>query len=60
MPEPDLVVRTSGEKRLSGFLPYQSAYSELYFCDHYWPEFTEQDLANAVQDFEARKRNFGK
>ena len=58
--EPDLVVRTSGEQRMSGFLPYQSAYSELYFCKHYWPEFTEQDLAEAIEDFGARKRNFGK
>lgn len=58
--EPDLVIRTSGEKRTSGFLPYQSAYSELYFCQHYWPEFTEQDLGKAISEYEARQRNFGK
>ena len=58
--EPDLVIRTSGTKRTSGFLPYQSAYSELYFCQHYWSQFTKQDLAEAVLDYEARQRNFGK
>jgi len=58
--EPDLIVRTSGEQRTSGFLPYQSAYSELHFCQHYWPEFTEQDLAEAISDYGARQRNFGK
>ncbi len=58
--DPDLVIRTSGEQRMSGFLPYQSAYSELYFCNHFWPEFTEQDLAEAISDFGVRKRNFGK
>lgn len=57
---PDLIIRTSGEQRMSGFLPYQGAYSELFFCRHYWPEFTRQDLAEAIADFEARKRNFGK
>ena len=57
---PDLIVRTSGTQRLSGFLTYQSAYSELHFCQHYWPEFSQQDLAEAVSDFEERQRNFGK
>lgn len=57
---PDLIIRTSGEQRMSGFLPYQGAYSELFFCKHYWPEFTKTDLAEAITDFEARKRNFGK
>ncbi|MCX6799462.1 MAG: polyprenyl diphosphate synthase [Candidatus Diapherotrites archaeon] len=57
---PDLIVRTSGTQRLSGFLTYQSAYSELHFCDHYWPEFSEHDLAAAVTDFEERERRFGK
>jgi len=60
LPEPDLIVRTSGEQRTSGFLPYQGAYSELYFCKHYWPEFSRQDLALAIEDYESRKRNFGK
>jgi len=58
--EPDLVVRTSGEQRMSGFLPFQSAYSELYFCSHYWPEFTREDLAEAITDFDERQRKFGK
>lgn len=58
--EPDLVIRTSGTKRLSGFLTYQSAYSELYFSDKYWPEFSRQDFDSAVQDYYNRKRNFGK
>lgn len=58
--QPDLIVRTSGEKRLSGFLPYQSTYSELFFCNKYWPEFNQTDLANAINEFNSRKRNFGK
>lgn len=60
MPSPDLIVRTSGEQRTSGFLPFQSGYSELHFCQSYWPEFSEGDLANAVSDYAQRKRNFGK
>jgi len=59
-PDPDLIIRTSGAMRLSGFLPYQSAYSELYFCNHYWPEFSQQDLREAIGSFEERQRNFGK
>jgi undecaprenyl diphosphate synthase len=59
-PDPDLIIRTSGAMRLSGFLPYQSAYSELYFCNHYWPEFSQQDLRDAIGSFEERQRNFGK
>ena len=59
-PDPDLIIRTSGAMRLSGFLPYQSAYSELYFCNHYWPEFSQQDLKEAIGSFEERQRNFGK
>ncbi len=58
--QPDLIVRTSGEHRLSGFLPYQSTYSELYFADKYWPEFKASDLARAVREFNDRKINFGK
>lgn len=57
---PDLIVRTSGTKRLSGFLTYQSAYSELYFCDKYWPEFNQEDLALAINDYSDRERRFGK
>lgn len=58
--DPDLIVRTGGAKRTSGFLSYQSDYSELHFCQHYWPEFSRQDLALAISDFESRQRNFGK
>lgn len=57
---PDLVIRTSGEQRTSGFLPFQSAYSELYFCKSCWPEFSKQDLDAAIADFGSRQRNFGK
>ncbi|MCX8158653.1 MAG: undecaprenyl diphosphate synthase family protein, partial [Candidatus Diapherotrites archaeon] len=58
--EPDLLIRTSGTKRLSGFLPYQSAYSEIYFSDKLWPEFTEKDFDIAIEDYYQRKRNFGR
>jgi len=58
--DPDLIVRTSGTKRLSGFLTYQSAYSELYFLDKYWPEITEHDIDTAIADYDARQRRFGK
>jgi tritrans,polycis-undecaprenyl-diphosphate synthase [geranylgeranyl-diphosphate specific] len=58
--EPEMIIRTSGEQRLSGFLPYQSTYSELYFCEKYWPEFEQSDLAKAVRDYGQRKKNFGK
>lgn len=60
MPEPDLIVRTSGTKRLSGFLTYQSAYSELSFVDKCWPELQKQDLDAVINDFESRDRKFGK
>lgn len=59
-PEPDLIIRTSGTQRLSGFLTYQSSYSELYFCKKYWPEFSQNDLDIAIKDFDERKRKFGK
>lgn len=59
-PEPDLLIRTSGTKRLSGFLTYQSAYSELCFIDKCWPELEKQDLAKAITDFKTRERRFGK
>jgi undecaprenyl diphosphate synthase len=58
--EPDLIIRTGDTQRLSGFLPWQSAYSELYFSKKLWPEFTEKDFENAVQDFNSRQRRFGK
>lgn len=57
--EPDLIIRTGGASRLSNFLPYQSAYSELYFTDKLWPDITETDLELATNNFLERKRNFG-
>jgi tritrans,polycis-undecaprenyl-diphosphate synthase [geranylgeranyl-diphosphate specific] len=59
-PDPDLIIRTSGEERLSGFLLWQSAYSELCFLDMFWPDFRRIDLLRAVRTFQQRKRRFGK
>ncbi len=59
IPDPDLIIRTSGELRLSGFLTWQSVYSELLFIDKLWPDFTEEDLENSIDVFSKRKRNFG-
>lgn len=59
-PEPDLIIRTSGEERLSGFLLWQSAYSEFVFLDVFWPEFRKIDLMRAVRTYQRRKRKFGK
>ncbi|WP_127782190.1 isoprenyl transferase [Rhodococcus sp. X156] len=58
-PDPDLVIRTSGEQRLSGFLLWQSAYSEFYFCETYWPEFRRVDFLRALRDYGARHRRYG-
>jgi short-chain Z-isoprenyl diphosphate synthase len=58
-PDPDLVIRTSGEQRLSGFLLWQSAHSEFYFCEAYWPDFRRVDFLRAMRDFSARGRRFG-
>lgn len=58
--DPDFIIRTSGEARLSGFLLWQSAYSELFFLDVYWPEFREIDLERAIRSFQQRHRRFGK
>lgn len=58
--DPDLIVRTSKEQRLSGFLTYQSAYSELAFLDKYWPEITEQDVDTVIAEYNKRYRRFGK
>ena len=58
-PDPDLVIRTSGEQRLSGFLLWQSAHSEFWFCEAYWPEFRRVDFLRALRDYAARHRRFG-
>ncbi|MEO6508559.1 MAG: polyprenyl diphosphate synthase [Patescibacteria group bacterium] len=60
IPEPELIIRTGGEKRLSGLMPWQSVYSELYFSDLMFPDFSPAELEKAVEDFYNRKRNFGK
>jgi len=59
VPDPDLVIRTSGEMRISNFLLWQIAYSELYFTRVLWPDFTKQDLLRAIEDYERRQRRFG-
>ena len=58
--EPDMIIRTGGEKRTSNFLPFQAAYSEWIFIDKMWPEFEKQDLLAAIEEFEHRDRRFGK
>lgn len=58
-PDPDLVIRTSGEQRMSNFLLWQSAYSELYFCEAYWPAFREIDFLRALRSYGARQRRYG-
>ena len=59
LPDPDLIIRTSGEIRLSGFLLWQSAYSEFYFCDAHWPAFRKVDFLRAVRAYQQRDRRFG-
>jgi len=59
-PDPDLIIRTSGEVRLSGFMLWQSAYSEFYFCDAYWPAFRRIDFLRAIRSYQQRHRRFGK
>ena len=58
--DPDLIIRTGGEKRLSNFLTYQTVYSELVFVDKLWPEFGKKDFLGAIREFSERKRRFGK
>ena len=60
MPDPDLLIRTGGELRISNYLLWQIAYSELYFCDTYWPDFDEECLHKAIADYQSRQRRFGK
>lgn len=59
-PDPDFIIRTSGEVRLSGFLLWQAAYSEYYFCDAFWPSFRRVDFLRALRSFQARERRFGR
>jgi short-chain Z-isoprenyl diphosphate synthase len=58
-PDPDLVIRTSGEQRLSGFLLWQSAHSEFWFCEAYWPDFRRVDFLRALRAYAARQRRYG-
>jgi short-chain Z-isoprenyl diphosphate synthase len=60
LPDPDLVIRTSGEQRLGGFLLWQSAHSEFYFCEAYWPDFRRVDFLRAIRAYSQRNRRFGK
>ena len=60
LPSPDLIIRAGGEMRMSNFVLWQAAYSELYFCPKLWPDFTEQDLDTAFEEFDKRSRRFGK
>ena len=60
MPDPDLLIRTGGEVRISNYLLWQIAYAELYFCDTYWPDFNEEELHKARSSYQARQRRFGK
>lgn len=60
IPDPDLLIRTGGELRISNYLLWQIAYSELYFCDTYWPDFREEDLRKAIASYQSRQRRFGK
>ena len=59
IPDPDLIIRTGGQKRLSNFLLWQAAYSELYFTDVLWPDFSEKEFKKSIEEFKRRKRNFG-
>lgn len=59
-PDPDIILRTGGEKRLSNFLLWQGAYSELFFSDTLWPKFTEKEFVSLLKEYSSRKRNFGK
>lgn len=60
MPDPDLLIRTGGELRISNYLLWQCAYTELYFCDTFWPDFDEEEFCKAIVDYQSRERRFGK
>jgi len=59
MPDPELLIRTGGELRLSNYLLWQSAYTELYFCDTFWPDFNMEELCKAIYVYQQRERRFG-
>jgi undecaprenyl diphosphate synthase len=59
-PDPDFIIRTGGERRLSGYLPWQAVYAELYFTPVFWPDFNPEEFGKALEDFENRHRRFGK
>ena len=59
LPDPDLIIRTSGERRISNFLLYQGAYTELFYSNVLWPDFSDDDFLNAIIDFQGRERRFG-
>ena len=59
LPDPDLLIRTSGEQRLSNYLPWQLAYTEFYFTDTYWPDFSKEELIKAFEKYNKRERRFG-
>ncbi len=59
VPDPDLIIRTAGERRLSNFLLWQAAYAELYFCPALWPDFDEEDFEDALADYRSRTRKYG-
>jgi undecaprenyl diphosphate synthase len=59
MPDPDLLIRTGGELRISNYLLWQCAYTEFYFCDTFWPDFKEEDLHKAIASYQKRQRRFG-
>jgi len=59
-PDPDIIIRTSGEQRLSNFLTWQSAYTELFFIKKHWPDFEEKDLDEIIKEYSERQRGFGK
>ena len=60
MPEPDLLIRTSGEKRISNFMLWELAYTELFFTETLWPDFDEEDFAQALYEYQSRERRFGR
>jgi undecaprenyl diphosphate synthase len=60
VPDPDLLIRTSGERRISNFLLWQAAYAELYFSETHWPDFNREELVKAIDEYQRRERRFGK